>query len=147
MQMQETTGSRMDHILPKFFSPHPFASLLLPLGFIGSICASREKLFHFNVSSKHLSTLTELSDPGTAEKYGIVIVMKIHRRDAGEKIYEAIDSIPLSCLVTGNRGFDRIKSNLAGSAGHIFHAELKITFPQIRNLVVHINLFDKVVLV
>ncbi|CAD5163405.1 unnamed protein product [Musa acuminata subsp. malaccensis] len=45
----------------------------------------------------------------------IVIVMKIHRRETGEKIYEAIDSIPLSCLVTGNRGFDKIKRVLLGS--------------------------------
>ncbi|CAL9107659.1 unnamed protein product, partial [Musa textilis] len=146
--MQETTGSRMDHIIPKFFSPHHFAPLFFPLGFIGSICASHEKPFHFNPASKHLSALTESSEPGTPKKYGIVIVMKIHCRDAGEKIYEAIDSIPLSCLVTGNRGFDRIKrSTRCPFATTILFVQLKITFPQIRSLVVHLNLFDKVVLV
>ncbi|CAD5163406.1 unnamed protein product [Musa acuminata subsp. malaccensis] len=39
------------------------------------------------------------------------------------------------------------KSLSAITLGRIFHAELKITFHQIRNLVVHENLFDKVVLV
>ncbi|RRT61487.1 hypothetical protein GW17_00004211 [Ensete ventricosum] len=35
--------------------------------------------------------------------------MKIYWGDAREKICEAIDSIPLSCLIIGNRGHGGIK--------------------------------------
>ncbi|KAJ9699782.1 hypothetical protein PVL29_005583 [Vitis rotundifolia] len=75
-----------------------------------------------------LIPLSEFSDPSISKKYGvkpdaetldivncvarqkdIVVVMKIYWGDAREKICEAIDNIPLSCLVIGNRGLGKIK--------------------------------------
>ncbi|KAK8918263.1 hypothetical protein KSP39_PZI021096 [Platanthera zijinensis] len=75
-----------------------------------------------------LIPLSDMSDPTIAKKYGIktdmealdtlntlarqkevVIVMKIYWGDAREKICEAIDTIPLTCLVIGNRGLSKLK--------------------------------------
>lgn len=39
----------------------------------------------------------------------IVAVKKIHWGDPREKICEAIDNIPLSCLIIGNRGLGKLK--------------------------------------
>ncbi|CAD5196257.1 unnamed protein product [Musa acuminata subsp. malaccensis] len=82
--------------------------------------------------------LIEFSDPGIAKKYGvkpdaetldilntvarqkevIVVLMKIYWGDAREKICEAIDTIPLSCLIIGNRGHGGIKRLLLGSVSN-----------------------------
>ncbi|CAL9781871.1 unnamed protein product [Musa acuminata subsp. burmannicoides] len=81
--------------------------------------------------------LMEFSDPGIAKKYGvkpdaetldilntvarqkeIVVLMKIYWGDAREKICEAIDTIPLSCLIIGNRGHGGIKRLLLGSVSN-----------------------------
>ncbi|XP_042407911.1 universal stress protein PHOS32-like [Zingiber officinale] len=78
--------------------------------------------------------LTELSDPGIVKKYGVkpdaetldilntvarqkevVVLLKIYWGDAHEKICEAIDNIPLSCLIIGNRGLGKLKRVLLGS--------------------------------
>ncbi|KAG6497068.1 universal stress protein PHOS32-like [Zingiber officinale] len=78
--------------------------------------------------------LTELSDPGIVKKYGVkpdaetldilntvarqkevVVLLKIYWGDAREKICEAIDNIPLSCLIIGNRGLGKLKRVLLGS--------------------------------
>ncbi|XP_020113574.1 universal stress protein PHOS34-like [Ananas comosus] len=78
--------------------------------------------------------LSEFSDPGIAKKYGVkpdaetldilntlarqkevVVVMKIYWGDAREKICEAINNIPLSCIVMGSRGLGKIKRVLLGS--------------------------------
>ncbi|XP_010931741.1 universal stress protein PHOS32 [Elaeis guineensis] len=84
-----------------------------------------------------LIPLVELSDPGIAKKYGvkpdaetldilntvarqkeIVVVMKIYWGDAREKICEAIENIPLCCLIIGNRGLSKIKRVLLGSVSN-----------------------------
>lgn len=39
----------------------------------------------------------------------IVVLLKIYWGDAREKICEAIDNIPLSCIVIGNRGLGTLK--------------------------------------
>ncbi|XP_077218065.1 adenine nucleotide alpha hydrolases-like superfamily protein [Tasmannia lanceolata] len=84
-----------------------------------------------------LIPLSELSDAGIAKKYGvkpdpetldilncvarqkeIVVVMKIFWGDPRDKICEAIDKIPLSCLVIGNRGLGKIKRALLGSVSN-----------------------------
>ncbi|KAH7678622.1 Universal stress protein A family protein [Dioscorea alata] len=84
-----------------------------------------------------LIPLSDLSDPGIVKKYGvkpdaetldiittaarqkeIVIVMKIYWGDPREKIIEAIDKIPLSSLVIGNRGLGKIKRVLLGSVSN-----------------------------
>ncbi|OAY69132.1 Universal stress protein A-like protein [Ananas comosus] len=78
--------------------------------------------------------LSELSEAGTAKKYGVKVdaetldilntiskekevqvIMKIYWGDAREKICEAINNIPLSYLIIGNRGFSKIKRILLGS--------------------------------
>ncbi|KAI8561811.1 hypothetical protein RHMOL_Rhmol04G0370500 [Rhododendron molle] len=84
-----------------------------------------------------LIPLTEFSDPNIMKKYGvhpdpesldivnaaarqkeIVVVLKIYWGDAREKICEAVDNIPLSCLVIGNRGFGKIKRVIMGSVSN-----------------------------
>ncbi|KAH7842126.1 hypothetical protein Vadar_001763 [Vaccinium darrowii] len=84
-----------------------------------------------------LIPLTEFSDPNIMKKYGvqpdpesldivntaarqkeIVVVMKIYWGDAREKICEAVDNIPLSCLVIGNRGLGKIKRVIMGSVSN-----------------------------
>ncbi|KAF6156094.1 hypothetical protein GIB67_007469 [Kingdonia uniflora] len=48
----------------------------------------------------------------------IVVVTKIYLGDSREKICEAIDKIPLSCLIIGNRGLGRIKRRGLGSVSN-----------------------------
>ncbi|KAK9139180.1 hypothetical protein Scep_008861 [Stephania cephalantha] len=78
--------------------------------------------------------LSEFCDPVVMKKYGvkpdpetldilttvarqkeIVVVVKIYWGDPREKICEAIDNIPLSCLVIGSRGLGKLKRALLGS--------------------------------
>ncbi|GMY11183.1 universal stress protein PHOS32 [Fagus crenata] len=82
----------------------------------------------FNCNYAALVPVSEFSDPIIMKKYGvkpdhetldivntaarweqIVAVMKIHWGDPREKICEAIDNIPLSCLIIGNRGLGKLK--------------------------------------
>ncbi|XP_059632799.1 universal stress protein PHOS32-like [Cornus florida] len=84
-----------------------------------------------------LIPLSEFSDPAIMKKYGvspdpetldivncaarqkeIVAVMKIYWGDAREKICEAVDKIPLNCLVIGNRGLGTIKRAILGSVSN-----------------------------
>ncbi|KAL6970233.1 hypothetical protein U1Q18_029935 [Sarracenia purpurea var. burkii] len=84
-----------------------------------------------------LIPLTEFSNPISIKKYGvkpdpetldivstaaeqkeIVVLLKIYWGDAREKICEAIDSIPLSCLVIGNRGLGKLKRVIMGSVSN-----------------------------
>lgn len=84
-----------------------------------------------------LIPLSEFSDPIISKKYGvkpdaetldivncvarqkdIVVLMKVYWGDAREKICEAIDNIPLSCLVIGNRGLGKIKRAILGSVSN-----------------------------
>ncbi|XP_044487673.1 universal stress protein PHOS32 [Mangifera indica] len=84
-----------------------------------------------------LIPLVELSDPVVMKKYGlkpdpetldilntlarekeVVVLLKIYWGDAREKICEAIDKIPLSCLIIGNRGLGKIKRAIMGSVSN-----------------------------
>ncbi|KAF9604213.1 hypothetical protein IFM89_004919 [Coptis chinensis] len=84
-----------------------------------------------------LVPISEFSDPQVIKKYGvnpdpetlaivnclarqkeIVVVMKIYWGDPREKICEAIDKIPLSCLIIGNRGLGKIKRAFMGSVSN-----------------------------
>ncbi|KAF5737054.1 hypothetical protein HS088_TW14G01210 [Tripterygium wilfordii] len=91
----------------------------------------------WEVTGSPLIPLSELSDLSMMKKYGvkpdaetldilntaasqkdIVVVMKIYWGDAREKICEAIDKIPLSCIVIGNRGLGKIKRAIMGSVSN-----------------------------
>lgn len=83
-----------------------------------------------------LVPLMEFSDPTIMRKYGVkpdpetidivstiaqkgvVVVMKIYWGDAREKICEAIDKIPLSCIIIGNRGLGKLKRAILGSVSN-----------------------------
>ncbi|KAA8527374.1 hypothetical protein F0562_034911 [Nyssa sinensis] len=84
-----------------------------------------------------LIPLAEFCDPNIMKKYGvkpdpetldivscvarqkeIVVLLKIYWGDAREKICEAIDNIPLSCIVIGNRGLGKIKRAIMGSVSN-----------------------------
>ncbi|KAE8076689.1 hypothetical protein FH972_015323 [Carpinus fangiana] len=84
-----------------------------------------------------LIPLVEFSDPVIMKKYGvkpdaetldilntaarqkeIVVVLKIYWGDPREKICEAIDNIPLSCLTIGNRGLGKLKRAILGSVSN-----------------------------
>ncbi|KAF8041441.1 hypothetical protein BT93_A0132 [Corymbia citriodora subsp. variegata] len=84
-----------------------------------------------------LIPLNEFSNPIIMKKYGVkpdpetidvvstiarqkevVVVMKIYWGDAREKICEAIDKIPLSCLIIGNRGLGKLKRAILGSVSN-----------------------------
>lgn len=81
--------------------------------------------------------LAEVADPHTMNKYGIkpdaetldivstasrqkgiIVVMKIFWGDPREKLCEAVDRTPLSCLVIGNRGLGTLKRAIMGSVSN-----------------------------
>ncbi|KAK1390383.1 Adenine nucleotide alpha hydrolases-like superfamily protein [Heracleum sosnowskyi] len=81
--------------------------------------------------------LSEFSDSNAMKKYGVkpdaetldivntaaaqkefLALMKIYWGDAREKLCEAVDDIPLSCLVIGNRGLGKIKRAIMGSVSN-----------------------------
>ncbi|KAJ6357097.1 hypothetical protein OIU78_005059 [Salix suchowensis] len=91
----------------------------------------------WEVTGSPMIPLAEFSDPVIMKKYKmkpdpetldllntvarqkeIVVVLKIYWGDAREKICEAIDKIPLSCLVIGNRGLGKIKRAIMGSVSN-----------------------------
>ncbi|XP_052208447.1 universal stress protein PHOS34 [Diospyros lotus] len=92
--------------------------------------------------------LIEFSDPLITKKYGVkpdpetldilntaarqkgvVVLSKIYWGDAREKLCEAIDDIPLSCLVIGNRGLGKLKRAFMGSVSNyvVNHASCPVT--------------------
>ena len=84
-----------------------------------------------------LIPLQEISEPNIMKKYkvkpdpesldmlntlakqkNVVVLLKIYWGDAREKICEAIEKIPLSCLIIGNRGLGTIKRAIMGSVSN-----------------------------
>ncbi|XP_047334793.1 universal stress protein PHOS32-like [Impatiens glandulifera] len=84
-----------------------------------------------------LIPLAELSDPAIMKKYKVTpdpetleivntaaaqkeafVIMKIFWGDPREKLCEAIDNIPLSCIVIGNRGLGKLKRVIMGSVSN-----------------------------
>jgi len=81
-----------------------------------------------------LIPLSEFSNPITAKKYGakpdaetldllntvarekeVMVVVKVLWGDPREKLSQAINDMPLSCLVIGSRGLGKLKRVLLGS--------------------------------
>ncbi|GAA0152687.1 hypothetical protein LIER_37539 [Lithospermum erythrorhizon] len=92
--------------------------------------------------------LVDFSDPQNVKRYGVTpdaatvdivntaakekeieVLMKIFWGDPREKICEAIDYIPLECLVIGNRGLGTIKRAIMGSVSNyvVNHASCPVT--------------------
>ncbi|KAJ8573936.1 hypothetical protein K7X08_010447 [Anisodus acutangulus] len=94
MQLWETTGS-------------PF----IPLS---ELCeAHTMKKYGVNPDPETLQMITL-----AARQMEITVVMKIFWGDAREKLCEAVDKTPLSCLVIGNRGLGKIKRAIMGSVSN-----------------------------
>ncbi|XP_039015580.1 universal stress protein YxiE-like [Hibiscus syriacus] len=53
-----------------------------------------------------------------AKQKQVEVLMKIYWGDPREKLCEAIDKIPLSCLIVGNRGLSKLKRVLLGSVSN-----------------------------
>uniref|UniRef100_A0A0D9Y3U9 UspA domain-containing protein n=1 Tax=Oryza glumipatula TaxID=40148 RepID=A0A0D9Y3U9_9ORYZ len=85
-------------------------------------------------SGSPLIPLAEFSDPHVAKTYavspdketleilnqmsnqrGVEVLAKILYGDPAKKLYEAVDLVPLNCLVVGNRGLSTLKRALMGS--------------------------------
>ncbi|KAI4369524.1 hypothetical protein MLD38_017954 [Melastoma candidum] len=81
--------------------------------------------------------LHEISDPAVMKRYGVKpdaetldivntaaaqkeveVLLKIYWGDAREKLCEAIDKIPLTCIIIGNRGLGKIKRAIMGSVSN-----------------------------
>ncbi|ERN02101.1 hypothetical protein AMTRI_Chr02g223610 [Amborella trichopoda] len=92
--------------------------------------------------------LGDFSDPAIAKKYGvkpdaetldllncvarqkeITILMNVYWGDPREKICEAVEKIPLSYLIIGNRGLGKIKRAIIGSVSSyvVNHALCPVT--------------------
>ncbi|KAJ0989021.1 hypothetical protein J5N97_007377 [Dioscorea zingiberensis] len=92
--------------------------------------------------------LAEFDDPGVTKRYGvkpdtgtisilhqianqkgIEVVVKVYWGDPGVKICEAIEKIPLHCLVIGSRGLGKMKRALLGSVSSyvVHHAVRPVT--------------------
>ncbi|TYG53175.1 hypothetical protein ES288_D09G088500v1 [Gossypium darwinii] len=84
-----------------------------------------------------LIPLSEFCDPIIMKRYGvkpdpetldivttaarqtqIEVLMKIYWGDPREKLCEAIDTIPLSCIIVGNRGLGTLKRAIMGSVSN-----------------------------
>ncbi|CAM8940572.1 unnamed protein product [Rhodiola kirilowii] len=59
----------------------------------------------------------DIANTAAAQK-GATVLMKIYWGDAREKLCEAIDHIPLSCIIIGNRGLGKIKRAILGSVSN-----------------------------
>ncbi|KAK8573031.1 hypothetical protein V6N13_048594 [Hibiscus sabdariffa] len=80
---------------------------------------------------------SEFSDPVITKRYGVKpdpetldivstaarqnqveVLMKIYWGDPRDKLCEAIDQIPLSCIIVGNRGLGKLKRAIMGSVSN-----------------------------
>ncbi|KAL3812276.1 hypothetical protein ACJIZ3_013544 [Penstemon smallii] len=94
MQLWETTGSPLIP-LSEFSTPHLM------------------KKYGFNPDPETLDIVSTAS-----RQKEIIVVMKVFWGDAREKICEAIDKVPLDCLVIGNRGLGKLKRAIMGSVSN-----------------------------
>ena len=103
----------------------------------------------WEVTGSPLIPLSEFRDPNiVTKKYGakpdpetleivslaatqkeVVVLLKIFWGDAREKLCEAVDSIPLDCLIVGNRGLGKLKRAILGSVSNyvVNHSSCPVT--------------------
>ncbi|XP_022761271.1 universal stress protein PHOS34-like [Durio zibethinus] len=91
----------------------------------------------WEVTGSPFIPLSEFSDPVVMKKYGVKpdpetldivstvarqkeveVLMKIFWGDPREQLCEAIDHIPLSCIIVGNRGLGKLKRAIMGSVSN-----------------------------
>ncbi|XVE65518.1 hypothetical protein DITRI_Ditri08aG0006100 [Diplodiscus trichospermus] len=91
----------------------------------------------WEVTGSPFIPLSEFCDPDVMKKYGVKpdpetldivstaarqkeveVLMKIYWGDPREKLCEAIDNIPLSCIIVGNRGLGKLKRAIMGSVSN-----------------------------
>ncbi|CAL5404153.1 unnamed protein product [Camellia sinensis] len=78
------------------------ALIVFSLSRITDLYSSALSLFHSPLSSEICNgTFQDIANTAARQKE-IMVLLKIYWGDAWEKICEAIDNIPLSCLVIGN---------------------------------------------
>ncbi|MBA0650335.1 hypothetical protein Goklo_017764 [Gossypium klotzschianum] len=129
IQLWEATGSRT----------YSSSSYFLP--FVSREKRIQDKLkemtFLFYYVNVALIPLSEFCDPIIMKRYGvkpdpetldivttaarqtqIEVLMKIYWGDPREKLCEAIDTIPLSCIIVGNRGLGTLKRAIMGSVSN-----------------------------
>lgn len=100
-------------------------------------CYEQGEMQLWEATGSPLIPLSEFVDPNIMKKYGlkadpetldilttaarqkeIVVLLKIYWGDARDKLCEAIDSIPLCCLVIGSRGLGKLKRAIMGSVSN-----------------------------
>uniref|UniRef100_A0A7N0UBS8 UspA domain-containing protein n=1 Tax=Kalanchoe fedtschenkoi TaxID=63787 RepID=A0A7N0UBS8_KALFE len=104
------------------------------------VCEGGERQL-WEATGSPLIPLVQFSDPAIMKKYDVKpdpatldiastaarqkevdVLMKVYWGDPGEKLCEAVGSIPLTCLVVGNRGLGMLKRVVMGSvSNHIVH--------------------------
>uniref|UniRef100_A0A0D9UXA8 UspA domain-containing protein n=1 Tax=Leersia perrieri TaxID=77586 RepID=A0A0D9UXA8_9ORYZ len=68
------------------------------------------KTYAVSPDKETLEILTQISN-----QRGVEVLAKIFYGDPSKKLYEAVDQVPLNCLVVGNRGLSTLKRALMGS--------------------------------
>nr|XP_043607683.1 universal stress protein PHOS34-like [Erigeron canadensis] len=100
------------------------------------------------VTGSPLIPLTDLCNPHVLKKYGtkpdpetleivsvaavlkeVDVLMKVFWGDPREKVCEAVDKIPLDCLIVGNRGHGKLKRVIMGSVSKhaVNHSSCPVT--------------------
>nr|GEY97097.1 universal stress protein PHOS32 [Tanacetum cinerariifolium] len=111
-------------------------------------CGFKSRLRHVLPEISALIPLTELCDAHVMKKYGttpdaetleivnlaasqkeVIVLMKIFWGDAREKLCEAVENIPLDCLIIGNRGLGKLKRAILGSVSNyvVNHSTCPVT--------------------
>nr|GEZ88996.1 universal stress protein PHOS32 [Tanacetum cinerariifolium] len=64
-----------------------------------------------------------------ASQKEVIVLMKIFWGDAREKLCEAVENIPLDCLIIGNRGLGKLKRAILGSVSNyvVNHSTCPVT--------------------
>ncbi|KAG2595399.1 hypothetical protein PVAP13_5KG071700 [Panicum virgatum] len=95
-------------------------SPLIPLAEFSDVT----KTYSVSPDKETIEILTQV-----ANQRGIEVFAKILYGDPAKKLYEAVDLVPLSCMVIGSRGLSTLKRALMGSVSTyiVNHAACPVT--------------------
>ncbi|KAJ1282405.1 hypothetical protein BS78_03G049400 [Paspalum vaginatum] len=95
-------------------------SPLIPLAEFSNVA----KTYGVSLDNETIQILTQV-----AHQRGVEVFAKIFYGDPAKKLYEAIDLVPLSCMVIGSRGLSTLKRALMGSVSTyiVNHASCPVT--------------------